>query len=79
MRVVEIELSGVLEEEELEYYGGIFFFWENIWLGGIGFLKVYYNDGIFEFDEMNEYVENEVSFVSFEMMKKGFILCLNCI
>lgn len=77
MRAVEIELSGVLEEEELDYYGGTFSFRENLRLGGIGSPKVYYNDGIPEFDELNEYVENELSFVSFEMMKKGLILRLN--
>ncbi len=77
MRAVEIELSGVLEEEELEYFGGTFSFRENLRLGGTGSPKVFYNDGIPEFDELNAYVENEVSFVSFEMMKKGLILRLN--
>ncbi|MBX2875436.1 MAG: hypothetical protein KTR30_25190 [Saprospiraceae bacterium] len=77
MKAVEIELSGVLEEEELEYYGGTFSIRENIRLGGTGSPKVYYSDGIPEFDELNAYVENEVSFVSFEMMKKGLILRLN--
>lgn len=77
MKAVEIELSGILEEEELEYFGGSFSFRENLRLKGTGSPKVYYSKGIPAFDELNEYVENETSFVSFELMKNGLILRLN--
>jgi hypothetical protein len=77
LKAVEIELSGILEEEELEYFGGPFSFRENLRLKGTGSPKVYYSKGIPEFDELNEYVENETSFVSFELMKNGLILRLN--
>lgn len=77
MKPVEIELSGTLDEEELAYYGGSFSFREIIRLKGTGSPKVFYSKGIPAFDELNEFVENEVSFVSFELMKKGLILRLN--
>lgn len=77
MKSIEIELSGALEEEELEYFGGAFSFRENLRLKGTGSPKVYYSKGIPEFDELNEFVENEISFVSFELMKNGLILRLN--
>lgn len=77
MKLVEIELSGILEEEEVDFFGGPFSFRENVRLKGTGSPKVYYSKGIPEFDKLNEYVENETSFVSFEIMKNGLILRLN--
>lgn len=77
MKTIETELSGILEEEEKEYFGGTYSFWERIKLKGIGSPKIVYHAGIPEFDALNEYVENENSFVSFEVMKNGLILRLN--
>lgn len=77
MKVVEIELSGILDDEEKEYFGGTYSFWERIKLKGVGSPKIVYHTGIPEFDALNDLVENDSSFVSFELMKNGLILRLN--
>ncbi len=77
LKIVEIELSGILEEEEKEYFGGTYSFWERIKLKGVGSPKIVYHAGIPTFDALNDYVENDNSFVSFELMKNGLILRLN--
>jgi len=77
LKTIETELSGILEEEEKEYFGGTYSFLERIKLRGIGSPKIIYHAGIPAFDVLNEYVENESSFVSFEVMKNGLILRLN--
>lgn len=77
MKVVEIELSGILDDEEKEYFGGTYSFWERIKLKGVGSPKIVYHKGIPVFDTLNDLVENDSSFVSFELMKNGLILRLN--
>ena len=77
MKTIEIELSGVLEEEEVHYFGGAYSFFERIRMKGIGSPKIVYRSGVPAFDALNEFTPTEFSFVSFELMKNGLILRLN--
>ena len=77
MNSVEIERSGVLADSEKAYFGGAYSFWERIKMSGVGSSKIVYLNGIAAFDAMNDGIENEMNFVSFEIMKNGLILRLN--
>lgn len=77
MRTIETELSGVLEEEELPYFGGTFTLFEKLRMGGTGSPKVIYQSGIPAFEDLVKGAENESTFVSFEVMKNGLIVRAN--
>ena len=77
MRIIETELSGVLEEEEIPLFGGNYTIWEKLKMGGTGSPKVIYQSGIPAFDELVKGAENESTFVSFEVMKNGLIVRAN--
>lgn len=77
MKEVEIELSGQLVLSEKRYFGGRFSFFESLRIGGTGSPKIVYDKGITAFDEMDDGIANEMSFVSFELLKNGLIIRLN--
>ena len=77
MKEVEIETSGILTPEEIDYFGGTYSFWERIRLQGVGSPKIIYEKGIPAFDAFVRDVEGELSFVSFELLRNGLILRLN--
>ena len=50
MKIIEIIENGVLEDEDLSYFGGRYSFWEILKKRGVGSPKVIYNSGIEEFE-----------------------------
>lgn len=77
MKTVEIEESGVLEDEEKAHFGGTYSLWERLKMGGTGSSKIVYESGIDHFDQLDRGIANELGFVSFEILKNGLILRLN--
>jgi hypothetical protein len=77
IREVKTNHSGKLLKKEIAYYGGEYSFFEKIKNGGIGSSKIIYESGINEFDKLHRGVENEVSYVNFELLKNGLIFRLN--
>ena len=77
LREVKVNQSGKLFKKEIGYYGGEYSFLEKIKIGGVGSSKIVYESGIDEFDKFERGVENEVSYVNFELLKNGLIFRLN--
>lgn len=77
MRAVKTSLDGRLLPKEVSYFGGSYSFWEKLAHKGIGSAKVLYEQGIPEFDQIDRGLSNELSFVSFELLKDGLLLRLN--
>ena len=71
------EESGVLEIEDKAYFGGTYSFLEKLRMSGTGSPKILYGSGVPAFDEMDNGLESEVSFVSFELLRDGLIARLN--
>lgn len=77
LREIKIYRSGGLHKREIKYYGGEYSFFEKIKKGGIGSSKIVYESGISEFDKLDRGVENELSYVNFELLQNGLIFRLN--
>jgi hypothetical protein len=73
MKVLETE-GGVLEPEDVDYFGGKYSLWEKIKKGGVGSPKTIYVSGIEAFDQLSHNVPGETGFASFELLKNGLIV-----
>jgi len=76
MKKIILNNKGQLILRDKDYFGGKYSFIERLKMNGIGSIKVFYQSGIPYFDEV-ESIENETSFVNFELMKNGFLIRLN--
>lgn len=76
LKKIILNNKGQLVQKDEIYFGGRYSFLERLSMNGIGSPKVIYQSGIPYFDAL-ESIENELSFVNFELMKNGFLLRLN--
>lgn len=77
MKKIILKNNGQMTKRDLSYFGGKFGLFERLRLGGIGSPKIIYQSGQEYFDELNEYIENEISFANFELLKDGLLIRLN--
>ena len=78
MRIVNSNISGNININEIEYFGGNYTFWEKLKMKGVGSNRLVYLDGIEQLDLLRRNVEVELVFVNFEILKNGLILRANC-
>lgn len=77
MKKVILNNKGELIAQDLQYFGGKYSFLERFRMDGIGSPRLIYKSGIPYFDELNDFIENEIPFANFELLKNGFIIRLN--
>ena len=77
VKELKLNLSGDLTKQQKAYFGGSYPLVDKLRKFGIGSSKLVYKSGIPAFDEVARGVENEMSFVNFELLKNGLILWLN--
>ena len=77
LRELSTSPNGELDKQEKAFFGGEYGFWAKLRQGGTGSAKLIYESGIAAFDATDRGVENEVSFVTFELLRNGLVLRLN--
>ena len=77
LRELNTTPSGALDKREKAFFGGEYGFWAKLRQGGVGSAKLIYEAGIPTFDATDRGVENEVCFVTFELLRNGLVLRLN--
>ncbi len=77
MKIIKLNNKGFVTPQDQSYFGGKYSLLERIRLKGIGSPKIVYESGIPHFDELNTFVENEMPFANFELMKNGLLIRLN--
>lgn len=77
MKKIILKDNGQMTKRDQSFFGGKFSFLERIKIGGIGSAKVIYQSGLDYFDELNQHIENEISFANFELLKNGLLIRLN--
>lgn len=77
LRELNTTPSGELSKSEKAFFGGTYGFWAQLRQGGVGSAKLIYESGIPAFDALDRGVENEVAFVTFELLRNGLVLRLN--